>query len=162
VHIKKPVLLRKRYIPYETVDISNDELLYRSDELLVTRWKAIKPRNDFYCGISYAFLNRGFKLGRFYDIEGNFLYWYGDIIDVLYDMEKDAYTFDDLLIDIKIMPDGILKVLDTDELAEALETGLISSGQACRALRTLDMLLDMVYSGDFPPEECKRLEFGIV
>ena len=36
--MKKPTLLRRRYIPYELVDISDDELLYRSDELLVTRW----------------------------------------------------------------------------------------------------------------------------
>lgn len=159
--MKKPVLLRKRYIPYEIVDISGDELLYRSDELLVTRWKAIRQRKDIYGGISYAFLNKGFKLGRFYDQEGKFLYWYCDIIDVLYDSDKDEYTFDDLLVDIKIMPDGMVKILDADELATALETGLISIGQACRAMRTLDNVLKLVYSGNFPPEECRQHGYDI-
>jgi uncharacterized protein len=152
----KPVLLRKRYIPYEIVDISGDELLFRSDDLLVTKWKAIKPRADFEGGISYTFLNKGFKLSKFYDAEGEFLYWYCDIIDVLYDLEKDTYTFDDMLLDIKLMPDGKIKVLDADELADALETGLISDKQACRALRTLDNILKMIYEGTFPPEECRK------
>ena len=44
--MKKPTVLRKRYIPFETVDISGDELISRSDELLVTRWKPIKIRSD--------------------------------------------------------------------------------------------------------------------
>ena len=155
----KPVLLRKRYLPDEIVDISGDEMLFRNDNLLVTRWKSIKPRSDFYGGISYTFLNAGFKLGKIYNAEGIFQFWYCDIIDVLYDKEKDIYTFDDLLVDIKIMPDGIVKILDTDELAEALEKSMISVGQACKALRIMDKLLRLVYSGKFPPEECNAFEY---
>jgi uncharacterized protein len=159
--MKKPVLLRKRYIPQEIVDISSDELLLRSDELLVTRWVAIKPRGDFYGGISYAFLKEGFKLSKFYDAEGRFLYWYCDIIDVIHDEVKDTYILDDLLLDIKIMPDGLIKVLDADELAIALEKGLITQEQACRALKTLDKVLRMVYRGSFPPRECNEFEYNV-
>lgn len=152
--MKKPVLLRKRLIPFETADISNDELLFRDERLIVTRWKALKPRTDFDGGISYTFLKEGFKLSRFYDAQGIFLYWYCDIIDVLFDMPNDTYTFVDLLIDLKILPDGTIKVLDTDELAEALEDGLITIEQACRALRILDSLLKLAYENKFPPREC--------
>ena len=145
--MKKPVMLRKRYIPYEIVDISGDELLYRSDKLLVTRWKAIKPRTDFSGGISYTFLDEGIKLAKFYNEQGEFLFWYCDIIEVLHDKEKDEFTFQDLLVDVKIMPDGMIKVLDAEELAEALEKELITIQQACKALRTLDIVLKLVYSG---------------
>lgn len=157
--MKKPVLLRKRYIPYEVVDISGDELVYRSEDLLVTRWKAIRPRGDLFGGISYTFLTEGFKLARFYDAEDQFIYWYCDIIDVIYDHETDTYTFDDLLVDIKILPDGSVKVLDAEELAEALEKGLIDSKQACSALRKLDRVLKTIYSGDFPPAVCTQYEY---
>lgn len=157
--MKKPVLLRKRFIPEEISDISSDELLFRNERLLVTRWEAIKPRADFYGGISYTFLEEGIKLARFYDRKGIFLYWYCDIIDVLYREERDEYTFEDLLVDVKILPDGTIKVLDTDELAEALEKGLITVEQACRALRTLDRVLKLVYEKKFPPEECKDFEY---
>ncbi len=153
--MKKPIVLRKRYIPNEIVDISDDELLFRSDDLLITRWTAIKPRPDFYGGISFAFLDRGYKLGRFYDINGQFLYWYCDIIEVVYDASSDTYTMNDLLLDIKVFPDGRVILLDAEELAEAIEDRLITNDQVCMSLRTLDGLLKMIYSGNFPPSECE-------
>lgn len=159
--MKKPVVFRKRYIPYETVDISGDELQYRDEELLITKWSTIRPRTDFSSGVSYTFLKDGFKVGRFYDVEGKFLYWYCDIIDVEYDKSKDTYTLVDLLVDIKILQGGIIKVLDADELAEAVEKKLISCEQACRALRKLDNVLKMIYEGNFPPEICRNEEYWI-
>lgn len=157
--MKKPTVFRRRYIPYEIVDISGDELLFRSEELLITRWSAIKPRADFARGISYTFLKGGFKIGRFYDSSGKFLYWYCDIIDVDYDAGKDMYTLVDLLVDIKVMPDGLVKVLDADELAEAMEEGLVTGEQASRALRKLDQVLKMIYSDAFPPDICRAEEY---
>ncbi len=149
-----PIILRRRYIPYEIVDISDDELLFRSESLIVTKWTSIKPRPDFYGGISFTFLDRGYKLGRFYDESGRFLYWYCDIVEIQYDHATDTYTINDLLVDIKILPDGEVRVLDADELAQAIEEGLISNEQVCNALKTLDRLLKLIYSRNFPPAEC--------
>ncbi|HOJ81332.1 MAG TPA: DUF402 domain-containing protein, partial [Clostridiales bacterium] len=132
--MKKPTVLRRRYIPYELVDISDDELLFRSDELLVTRWSSIRPRTDMSGGISFTFLDRGYKVGRFYDSDRSFLFWYCDIIETEYDQATDTYTINDLLVDIKIYPDGRVILLDADELAQALEVGLVSSAQAVKAL----------------------------
>lgn len=157
--MKKPRILRKRFIPYETVDISGDELLLRSDELLITRWKVIHPRSDMSWGLSYAFLKDGFKISRFYDANDSFLCWYCDIIDFEYDEEKDTYTLIDLLVDVKISPQGELKVLDADELAEVLEKGLITQERACTALKKLDKLLKMIYDSKFPPDICTKEEY---
>lgn len=157
--MKKPVILRRRYIPHEIVDISCDELMFRSESILVTKWTSIKPRPDFYGGISFTFLNRGYKLGRFYDEDGRFLYWYCDIVEVHYDYTADTYTINDLLVDIKILPGGEVRLLDADELAQAIEEGLISNEQACKALKTLDSLLKLIYSGNFPPAECDGYEY---
>ena len=157
--MKKPVVLRRRYIPYEIVDISEDELIFRSDTLLVTKWISIKPRPDFQGGISFTFLDKGYKLGRFYDGYGRFLYWYCDIIEVNYNETDDTYTINDLLLDIKIKPDGEIRLLDADELAEAISNGLVTSEQACKALRTLDDLLKLIYSKNFPPAECEGYEY---
>ena len=153
--MKKPVILRRRYIPSEVVDISGDELLFRSDSLIVTRWSAIKPRADIHGGISITFLDRGYKLGRFYDRDGRFLYWYCDIIEVEYEQASDTYTINDLLVDIKIFPDGKVILLDADELGQALEEGLIGREQTATALKVLDSLLKQIYGGNFPPKECK-------
>ncbi|MGE5423361.1 MAG: DUF402 domain-containing protein [Ignavibacteriales bacterium] len=157
--MKKPSIYRQRYIPYETVDISGDELLFRSKELLITRWDAIKPRADFSKGVSFTFLDEGFKISRYYDHNGIFLYWYCDIVEVQYDEKVDSYTLIDLLLDVQIMADATLKVLDAGELAEALESDLITTEQACRALRTMDHLLDLVNNGEFPPIECRNEKY---
>lgn len=152
--MKKPSILRTRYIPFETVDISSDEMLFRNDEILITRWKAIKPRADISGGISYTFLKEGIKISRFYDADKKFAYWYCDIIDVKYDNTIDQYTFIDLLLDVKLMPDGTMKVLDADELAVALEEGLITQEQACSSLKKMDSILQKVYKNNFPPAIC--------
>jgi len=146
--------LRTRYIPFETVDISSDEMLFRDDEILITRWKAIRPRADISGGISYTFLKEGIKISRFYDADKKFAYWYCDIIDVKYDNAIDQYTFIDLLLDVKLMPDGTMKVLDADELAIALEEGLITQEQACSSLKKMDYILQKVYKNTFPPAIC--------
>lgn len=152
--MKKPTVFRKRYIPSEIVDISGDELVFRSEDLLVTRWKPIKSRSDISGGMSYTFLKEGYKVSKFLGPEGEFKYWYCDIINVDYDEEADKYVLTDLLLDVKIMPDGSVIVLDVDEVAEAMEKGIISKEEACTSLRILAKILDMAYSGNFPPPIC--------
>ncbi|NLD49882.1 MAG: DUF402 domain-containing protein [Clostridiaceae bacterium] len=154
--MKKPMIFRKRYIPSEIIDISGDELIYRDDNLLVTKWEPIKKRSDISGGISYAFLDKGYKISRFFDQEGQFKYWYCDIINVEYDRERDKYTLVDLILDIRITRDGQVEVLDADELAEALEKGIITMEEAVKSLRTLDELLKAAYEGNFPPEICYK------
>ena len=151
----KPIILRKRYIPSETIDISGDEVLFRDDDLLITKWKPIKPRDDLYGGISYTFLREGYKISKFFDKDSNFLFWYCDIIEVDYEIKLDKYILTDLLVDIKVFPNGSYKILDMDELSEALGNGLISQKQVSIALKSLDKLLNMIYDDSFPPEACR-------
>ncbi|HOQ37235.1 MAG TPA: DUF402 domain-containing protein [Acetivibrio sp.] len=154
--MKKPIILRKRYIPSEIIDISGDELLLRDDNLLVTRWKPIKERQDISGGMSFTFLKEGYKVSKFFGASGEFKYWYCDIINVLYEELQDRYTLVDLLVDVKIMPDGQVEVLDLDELAEALEKNIITKEEAVKSLYTLNKILKMVYEGKFPPDLCQK------
>lgn len=158
--MKKPTMLRKRYIPDETVDISNDQILFRDLQVIVTKWDSIKPRTDFTNGISFTFLNEGIKLSKMYDSQGNFLFWYCDIINVQYDDKEDTYLFTDLLLDVKVMKSGETYILDCDELAEALDNNIISKKQASEALRKTNHLLNMIYTGKFPPQICNKESFG--
>ncbi|HQA57879.1 MAG TPA: DUF402 domain-containing protein [Acetivibrio sp.] len=154
--MKKPIIFRKRYIPSEIIDISGDELLLRDDNLLVTRWKPIKERQDISGGMSFTFLKEGYKVSKFFGASGEFKYWYCDIINVLYEELQDRYTLVDLLVDVKIMPDGQVEVLDLDELAEALEKNIITKEEAVKSLYTLNKILKMVYEGKFPPDLCQK------
>jgi protein associated with RNAse G/E len=154
--MKKPIIHRKRYIPDEVVDITGDELVYRDEDLLITRWKPIRERSDISGGISYTFLKEGYKISKFIGPSGEFIYWYCDIINVVYDKEQDKYVLVDLILDVKISPEGAIEILDADELADALDKGIITKEEACKSLRILDKILKKAYEGQFPPEICMR------
>lgn len=145
-----PKILRIRYIPAETVDISGDRLLHRDAEHLVTAWKPIRPRTDFDHGQSCVFLQEGVKVSRFMDAGGNTLYWYVDLVDIRYDAPTDTYRLHDLLADVKIHPDGRVEIIDLDELADAIEQNLITREQSILALRILDRLLADIRAGVQP------------
>ena len=151
-------MYRKRFIPDEIVDISSDEVLERNGNIVVTRWKPIKPRNDIGGGISYTFLRRGYKISKIFNTKGDFIYWYCDVLEYTYDKEKDEYIFIDLLADVKVYPDGKVEVLDFAELTEAYRNKLISGKQLLDAMKSVNMLIEMIQNESFPPEICEKYD----
>lgn len=153
--MKDLVVIRKRFIPWEEVDISNDEILLRDKDSLITRWKPIRPRLDISKGISYVNLNDNYKYSRFYDKEGEFLYWYCDILEIFkYESDEACkYVLQDLLVDVIIMPDGGYDIKDVDELEQAYSLKMISASQRGKALMALGKLIERIETGNFPPKE---------
>ncbi|NMB33405.1 MAG: DUF402 domain-containing protein [Clostridium sp.] len=156
--MKKPTVLRKRYIPSEEIDITGDTLVFRDKDLLITKWKPIRKRTDISRGVSFTFLKEGYKISKFFGAFGEFIYWYCDIINVLYDEVQDKYTLTDLLLDVKVLPDERIEVLDADELSYALKNGIITTEEACESLYILDKILKMAYGGQFPPRVCTEYD----
>lgn len=142
-------IYRKRIVPEECVLLKGDTILYRDSDIIVTKWNALKPKKDLHHGFSCYFLKDGFKISKFYYEDGSLLYWYCDIISHTYDPEADTYVFTDLLADVIIYPDGRTRVVDLDELADALESGAITNAQAEDALRKLNKLLAIIYRNEF-------------
>lgn len=167
--MKIPVLFRKRIIPEECICLKDDEILYFSPEehIVVTRWHALKPREDLHHGYSCYFYDLGFKISKFYQKDGSLLYWYCDIIHVDYPASKPAvpskglsneipsdetescFIATDLLADVIIYPDGFVKIVDLDELTTALDSGALSLELLKAALTRLSSLLNLIYSGEF-------------
>ncbi len=143
-------LYRKRIIPEECVFLKDDVILYRDKEVIVTRWNTLHPKKTLHHGYSCYFLERGFKVSKFYDHDNRLISWYCDIISHTYDEAEDTYVFTDLLADVIVYPDGFVRVVDLDELADAFRDGLIDSDQLQTALRHLDKLLSQIYKGAFP------------
>lgn len=147
--MKTPILYRKRLIPDECVLLKDDILLYRDSEVIITKWNTIRPKKTLHHGFSCYFLKQGIKVSKFYDHDGNLMYWYCDIVEHTYQEDTDTYVFTDLLADVIIKPDGYVKVVDLDELADAVEAGIITQEQLNRSLRTLNNLLTLIYNGGF-------------
>ena len=123
-------LYRKRIIPEECVFLKDDFLLYRDREVIVTKWSTLKPKKTLSHGYSCYFLERGFKVSKFYDHEDRLISWYCDIIQTKCTKEEDGtetYVFTDLLADVIVYPDGQVRVVDLDELADSTRVRLIRS-----------------------------------
>lgn len=142
-------IYRKRYIPNEIVDISGDEVIYRNEEKLITSWTPIKPRGDIGKGMSCVYFNEGWKISKFYNLDGSFKFWYCDIIDYEYDKSEDTYIIKDLLVDVIVHEDGTYEILDEEELDQALQEGLITEEIKAEAIFKLNKLLEKIKSQKF-------------
>lgn len=140
-------LYRRRFIPDELKLLTDDNILYLDDDIIITSWTTLKPRSDFASGISAYFRKEGFKISRHYGADGSFTRWYCDIGTET--INGNDIIFSDLLIDVVIFPDGTVRVVDLDEAADALEQGLITADMLAQALRSTDQLLTCIHQGRF-------------
>ncbi|MBO4420926.1 MAG: DUF402 domain-containing protein [Lachnospiraceae bacterium] len=149
MNIENLHLFRRRFIPDEITPLSDDKVLKLEENLIITSWKTLNPRTDFASGMSAYFIDKGWKVSKFLDCEGNIKYWYCDIIDCIVDEASNSFTYEDLLFDVVVYPNGNVKVLDCDEAAEAREKGFITEEQLLRGLRSMNELLTTIYHGRF-------------
>ena len=141
-------LYRKRFIPDECILLKDDVIVKQNDDVIVTRWSTIHPKSKFSHGASCYFLKEGFKIGKFYREDGSLYCWYCDIVRYDYTGENEL-TVTDLLADVIIKADGVIRVVDLDELSDALNQGLITTELMDQALKQLQHLLDIIYAGNF-------------
>ncbi|MCQ2517999.1 MAG: DUF402 domain-containing protein [Lachnospiraceae bacterium] len=142
-------LYRKRLIPDECVLLKDDEILLCNDEYILTKWKTLKKRSDMDHGMSLYCLKKGIKVSKFCKSDDSLLYWYCDIVDYETDEDRSMFISTDLLTDVLIYPNGDVKVVDLDELAEAHRTGLIDDDRLYRSLTYTNALLKDIDDGNF-------------
>ena len=147
--MSRPRLYRRRFIPDENIELKDDMILALEPNLIITSWNVLKPRRDISRGVSAYFIDKGIKVSKVFDNAGQMVYWYCDIIETHYDEKENTYTFNDLLIDVVVYPDGQVEVLDMDEFADAMEQGILSVGTIAHAMRATDDLLHTIYAGEF-------------
>ena len=142
-------LYRRRFIPDDFVHLKDDIILSMDDNLIITKWRPLRPKKNMAGGVSAYYINHGVKLSKIYDKNEKLLYWYCDIIQINPDTNPKRLIYEDLLIDVVVYEDGSIRILDLDELADALVLHLITNKEAEQALRTLDCLLKLIYQGGF-------------
>lgn len=142
-------LFRRRFLPDELTELKDDIILSMSEDVLITKWNVLKPRKDISHGISAYFIKLGVKVSKIYDASHNLVYWYCDIIDTKIDTDTNTYTFNDLLIDVLIYPDGHVEVVDMDEFADMMEQNVLDREISILTLRQTNHLLHLIYSGNF-------------
>ena len=159
--MKVAKLYRQRLIPPEMILLKDDIIVSQDDEVIITRWNTLNPKTEFSHGSSCYFLKEGLKVSKFYRADDSLLYWYIDIVELTFDEMQNALICTDLLADVIIYPDGKMKVVDLDELAEALERNLITKEQMTSCLRNLNHLLTMIYRDKFDRLQARLDSLGL-
>lgn len=154
-------LYRKRLIPNECIQLKGDEIVYRNDDIIITKWTTINPKPEFHHGSSCYFLNEGIKMSKFYRSDGSLVCWYCDIVEYNFSEDGSNLVSTDLLADVVISPNGEVKVVDLDELADALDQGLLSTETMKTALLQLNNLLTKIYDGHFSSMQEKLNSRGL-
>lgn len=142
-------LYRRRFIPDELVPLIDDIVLLHEDHLIITKWNTLNPRKDIARGLSAYYLNEGYKVSKVYNHNDQIVYWYCDLIQTKKDADNKEIIFEDLLIDVIVYEDGRVHIVDLDELADALDSNLITPDEGKKALRILNKLLKLIYQGHF-------------
>jgi len=117
--------------------------------MIITSWQTINPKTEFTHGCSCYYLKQGFKISKFYRHDNTLLYSYCDIVDFEKKEDENALVVTDLLADVILYPDGRMKVVDLDELADALDKNLITPEIMSMALHRLNDLLMIIYRDRF-------------
>ncbi len=144
-----PALYRRRFIPNELIQLKDDIILVMEKDLIITKWVTLHPRKDIARGISAFYLDKGIKVSKIFDKQDQLVYWYCDIIQTKTENEKNTVIIEDLLIDVILDNDGNVRIMDLDELADALDQQLITQQEATYALRTLHYLLNIISNNQF-------------
>lgn len=154
-------IYRRRFIPEETILLKDDLVVQADDEVVITTWNTLNPKTAFSHGSSCYFLEDGIKVSKIYRHDGSLLHWYCDIVAFDWNGERTVLTVTDLLADVIVYPDGHIKVVDLDELAEALDRGLITPAQLSQALKQLHKLLSLIYRDKFDRMQDRLNKLGL-
>lgn len=159
--MKVEKIYRRRIIPEECIPLESDIIVSQDDETLVTRWNTLHPKASFSHGCSCFFLNEGIKVSKLYRSDNTLLHWYCDIVEYTWGPQEGVLTYTDLLADVVVHPEGSVKVLDLDELAEAVERNLLTKEQTTSCLRSLHHLLTLVYREKFDRLQAPLEKLGL-
>lgn len=99
----------------------------------------------------FTFPGRWHDIGRFHLADDTFTGIYANILTPVEIRDDRTWHTTDLYLDLWLTPDGTLRVLDEDQLEEALAEEWISRSVARRAREEVGRIREANEKGDWPP-----------
>jgi len=154
-------------LPNNVTDL-HDDLVYRSKEIIVGKSQIRSAHSVVFDGkivlapgyqiVYFEMMKKWVSVGKIRDQDGKHTGYYCDIITPPRLLEDGTVEITDLFLDLWVSPDLRYKVLDEEELEDALEKGWIAKKLYEKSRIALKKLVTSVKQGDFPPPLVKRLE----
>ena len=115
-------------------------------------WVAFGSKKVCVVDHGYVWLQHSPRRGKYvltsmFNERGEFVQGYFDVVGSIGLTEEKIPYFDDLYIDVAVLPSGEIDVLDEDELEEALQQGVISKADYDFAVRTADEIVNSLKAG---------------
>ena len=160
--------IRLRYIrlPNRTMEFL-DELVFRSDQMIVGKSHVTSANSVIFDGrtvlaqgfpITYfQFLDKWFTIVKIRNLKGEHTGYYCDIV-LPPRLLREWVEITDLFLDLWVSPDLRYRILDEDELEEALQQKWIDKEIYEKARMELQRLISKVENKRFPPYLVKDLE----
>jgi predicted RNA-binding protein associated with RNAse of E/G family len=82
--------------------------------------------NDGFMWLQQFPMEANHALTTVIDTDGKIVQWYFDIVNHFGVSEEGIPYFEDLFLDVVVLPNGHIHMLDEDELQEALQSGVIT------------------------------------
>ena len=114
-------------------------IIQDSFTMIASQTKLTIPKGSYT--IAYYWENRPYNLYIWRDEKGNYLGSYFNIVKNTY-MTDGLVSFEDLIIDIMVLPNGEYFILDKDELPESLDQ--FENGSVIHALNSLTESIDIL------------------
>ena len=153
-----PRLLRRRFAlatPDAAIFDGHIALIEIDEFLRPPAWIALPDRSTHFVGKGWAILqhfptDQRHVITTMFDADDSVKLWYIDIIRAQGLDDAGIPWFDDLYLDIVVLPDGSRHVLDADELDEALTAGAITRDDRALAWAETERLLALLAVGPLP------------
>lgn len=105
--------------------------------------------DDGYKWLQHFPANAAYTLTTMFDANGQIVQWYIDICDATGVDERGIPWYDDMYLDIVVLPSGEVELIDIDELEEALQQGAVTEKQYEQAWKVAEHLLQELKEGSF-------------
>jgi len=162
--------LRYVRLPDNVLDL-HDDLVYRSKGIIVGK-SQIRSANSVvfdektvlasgYQIVYFDMMRKWFSVGKIRDLNGKHTGYYCDIITPPRLLKDGVVEITDLFLDLWVAPNLRYKVLDEEELDDALQKGWITEQLYKKSRTELEKLITLVKRGDFPPPLVKHLEMQL-
>ncbi|WP_020616332.1 DUF402 domain-containing protein [Paenibacillus daejeonensis] len=149
-------ILRKSY---SCLSMDSDEFrglvtFYRIHELREPLWKEYNGRRLCLADKGYLWMQHfpkgeQFVVTTMFNDKGKVVQWYIDICKTQGLTDQQVPWFDDMYLDVVVLPTGEVFLMDEDELEEAVRTGDVSPRDAASARKTAGRLLSAIRGGRF-------------
>ena len=137
----------KFYLDEDDYYISVKKLVHLTENFYIDDGKILGMGNGFYI-LEVISKNDNYALRIFFDDKKQVVEYYFDVIKSCgIDPESKIPYFYDLYLDVTLLPNGKIRVLDEDELQEALDKKDITKEEYDLAYKVKDKIIEEINNG---------------